>query len=93
MESVHGNLLLGGMSLDDIDAVLESDMGEDLTASAHWCGHAAVDTSVAHCLETGRRYRLELDDGRTGMLVIREMHLGDSCNDLVLEFEGRSPLK
>jgi hypothetical protein len=88
MVVIHGNLLIGGMSLKDLDGLVEADCAR----SEHWKGMLTVTHEITSLLEVGRPYRLELDDGRAGQVVVRGIR---DLNErfFSIDIEGRSPLR
>jgi hypothetical protein len=88
MAEIHGKLLIGGLALKDLDGILDDDT-ED--GSDGWRGRLMVDQSTGPLLEVGRDYRLELDDGRAGRVVV--LGVGELKGAKIrIEIEGRSPL-
>ena len=89
MSEIHGRLLIGGMILRDLygSVALKSDC-----PSAEWCGHLLVDPADNEYLETGRSYRLELDDGRSGKIVVTRVECLIGQRRLRVLFDGISAL-
>ncbi|MGQ0633950.1 MAG: hypothetical protein ACT4QC_05035 [Planctomycetaceae bacterium] len=89
MSEVHGRLLIGGMTLKDLYGVVElkNDCG-----CAEWCGHLLVEPHFNECLEPGRPYRLELDDGRSGQIALTSVECPPGVCKLRVAFDGLSPL-
>jgi hypothetical protein len=90
MSEIHGRLLIGGMTLKDLHGVVE--LCNDCP-TAEWCGHLLVDPSQNEHLEVGRLYRLEMDDGRSGQIVISSVEYPAGQRKLRVLFNGVSPLK
>ena len=93
MSEHNGNLLIGGMALKDLHCYIEPDCGVTCRV---WSGRVNVSPSKREVLEIGRTYRLELNDGRAGQLVLTDIQVepGDDQHDeLVLLFEGTSTLE
>lgn len=90
MSNVHGRLLIGGMTLKDLYGVVEL---RDDCGCAQWCGHVLVDPQHNEYLESGRPYRLELDDGRSGQIVVRRVECALGQKLLQVVFDGVSPLE
>ncbi len=90
MRPFQGKLLIGGMTLKDLVGVIEDEIGgED---NAVWTGRFTLSASKRLLLEPGRPYRLQLNDGWAAQVVVSNM---DECNhrgELVVEFQGESPL-
>ena len=88
MKNFHGTLLIGGMSLKDVDVFVDSNETEE----ASWSGRASVAPESLHALETGRQYRLETDDGRAAQLLVTDIRIDPDRKELILVLEGLSPL-
>jgi hypothetical protein len=93
MSEYCGNLLIGGMALKDLQCYIEP---EGSVKCKVWSGRLSVNPSQREMLEIGRTYRLELNDGRAGQLVLTDMHVEPGAKhkeELVLLFEGTSALE
>ncbi len=85
----HGKLLIGGLTLKDLDGEIDADDN----GGAVWHGRFRLDVQRCSLLQLGRTYRLELDDGRAGQLVVcRTLHRPQEPQ-VVVEFDGCSPLR
>jgi hypothetical protein len=87
MHEFHGDLSIGGMRLTDLhgELVLEEHPVPD---SSDWVlsGRLTIRPQDQAFLQCNRQYRLQLDDGRAGPVVVSRM--GEPHDDsLVLEFE------
>lgn len=90
MHTFHGNLLIGGMAIRDLDGVLEEGTTDVPQA---WRGKFETSPQFSEALQIGRQYLLELDDGRNREVVLTEIDAG-SENSLVCEFAAcRGPVK
>jgi hypothetical protein len=89
MASIRGRLLIGGMTLHDVAVVLE---GEGSTAATAWRGHLLIEPLCFECIEVSRPYRVELDDGRAGQLVVSRVKHVPGEERLRAEFVGQSKL-
>ena len=74
MRDFEGELLIGGMTLKQlhvelIDGQREHDSGDFLLS-----GRLTLGAPERDLLEVGRRYRLQLPDGRAGAVVIASMN-------------------
>lgn len=83
MHQFHGDLLIGGLAVKDVDGMLE---GGSQEANDSWVGRLQVDPCQQDVLETGRQYLLMLDDGRNREVVLTEIHEDDE-GSVVCEFE------
>ena len=89
MAEIHGQLLIGGLRLKDLRGTLNLDMDGPQT----WSGQLEIDAGQENLLETQRPYRLELDDGRSGQVIVaRVEHLPGSHRVRVL-YRGLSTLE
>lgn len=89
MSDIHGRLLIGGMTLKDISGVVEL---RTECPCAEWCGHLLIDPTQARYLEPARPYRLELDDGCSGQIVISRIDRAAGSDRLQVFFDGQSKL-
>jgi len=90
MHPFHGNLLIGGMALKDLDGVIDEDAGEELP---HWSGSFTLDRSQTPLLQIGRPYRLILDDGRAGQVVVSRIGCHGDDAACQVDFSGTSHLQ
>ncbi len=90
MLEIRGRLLIGGMVLRNLEGALDH---ETLDPESEWAGYLLVDPPQHECLETGRPYRLELDDGRAGQIEISRLECVPGQRRLRVQVCGRSPLK
>ncbi|MGH7201107.1 MAG: hypothetical protein ACREJB_10915 [Planctomycetaceae bacterium] len=91
MQRFHGALLIGGMALKDLDGEIETAPDADAPADG-WCGRFALERTEVRCLQVGRPYRLELDDGRAAQVIVSRMNVPIGHLKLLIEFAGQSPL-
>jgi hypothetical protein len=89
MSEIHGRLLIGGMTLKDLCGVVEL---HDECSCSPWCGHLLIDPAQNEHLETGRLYRLEMDDGRAGQIVVTRVDCAIGERKLRVIFNGVAPL-
>jgi hypothetical protein len=90
MSEIHGRLLIGGMTLKDLCGVVEL---QDVCSCSPWCGHLLIDPAHNEYLETGRLYRLELDDGRSGQIVVMRVECPIGERKLRVVFNGVAALE
>ncbi len=88
IEQVHGQIKHGDeVLLDNLALCLEVVTGSGGVESWHGSFSPPKDAPI----DVGNSYRLELDDGRTGNLIVDRMELG-SHKDTVATFQGRGRL-
>lgn len=88
MRKFHGDLLMGGLALRQIDGVIDE---EDVEPDHHNEGHFEVDAEKLSILELGRPYLLMCDDGESMKLVVKELKEKSDYRRLVVQFESISP--
>lgn len=86
MHEFNGDLMLGGARLKHVHGELESDRPLDGTADHLLAGRLEISPTQQAQLELGRKYRLQIDDGPAGPVVVSKIDAaaGDA---LVVEFE------
>ena len=86
MRDFDGNLLIGGMTLKHVHGQLEED--EKPKGSHDWLlsGRLNIANPERKLLELERIYRLELDDGRAGQVVVLRILPADD-EHVVVEFQ------
>ena len=89
MSEIHGRLLIGGMTLKDLCGDVEL---QDECSCSPWCGHLLIDPADNEFLEIGRLYRLELNDGRSGQIVVTRVECTTGQRTLRVVFNGVAPL-
>lgn len=93
MQGFDGNLLIGGMKLEHLRGELEQELPDSDSAEWFFAGRVILAPVDCECLQLGRRYRLELADGRAGQVVISRLEPADEQN-FVAEFQPqRAPSK
>lgn len=81
----EGHLLIGGMRLSHIHGELELEDHEDDTLDWDFSGRIVLTAEECKSLECSRRYRLELADGRAGLVILCSLdHKEDSL--VIAEF-------
>jgi hypothetical protein len=86
MQEFQGDLLIGGMRLRHIHGELEQEQPD---GSAHeWMltGHLHLSPEQSRQLETDRRYRLVLEDGRAATVVLSRI-TPEKPDELLVDFE------
>ena len=84
MRTFHGDLLIGGFAIREIDGVIDE---EDVQPDHHDEGYFEVDADNQAVLELGRPYLLVTEQGESIKLVVKA--LGEaSDNRVVVQFES-----
>lgn len=88
MHESHGDLLVGGARLKHVRCELEQELPK--TASHEWnlSGHFYLDPSQAELLQPERPYRLELEDGRAGQVVVSRFVVAND-HEQILDFHPK----
>jgi hypothetical protein len=93
MHGFDGNLLIGGMKLEHLHGELEEELPDVESSEWFFAGRVILAPVDCECLQLGRRYRLELADGRAGQVVISRLEPTDEQN-VIAEFQPqRAPNK
>lgn len=90
MHEFNGDLYLGGLRLKHLHGELESDQPLPDTADHLLTGKLSVDPKEQSQLEIGRRYRLAIDDGPAGPVVVSRID-DQKKDELVVEFQPPPP--
>ncbi len=91
MAEIHGQLLIGGLRLKDIQGTLEQE--PDSNSRPRWSGQLLLDVEQGNLLETSRPYRLELDDGRAGQVILARVEILPGQPRVKVLYQGTSPLQ
>lgn len=86
MQEFHGNLSLGGLQLTHLHGELQSDEPVPNSQEHLLAGKVAIPTSQKPQVEFGRRYRLEIEDGPAGPVVVSRIE-EEREDELILEFQ------
>ena len=87
MAELRGNLLIGG---NDAQKPLGQHERGGAVQGEHWGGELFIDKDQRQFLETERPYRLELEDGRAGKIVITRFENVSGQQNLHAAFKGLS---
>ncbi len=74
MRDFEGELLIGGMTLKHLHVELAEGQPHNNSHDYLLYGRLTLAPQEREMLEVGRRYRLQLDDGRAGQVVIESMN-------------------
>jgi hypothetical protein len=86
MHEFDGDLLIGGLRLKHVHGELEMDEPLANSSDHLLSGKLNVDETQKAVLECGRRYRLQIDDGPAGQVIVSRINDGQD-HSLTLEFE------
>ena len=84
MQTFQGNLLIGGMALNNVEGMLCDD-GSGMPS--HWSGQLRIDPCQHEVLEIDRQYLLMLDDGRNREVVLTDIQVESEEEPVVCVFE------
>lgn len=76
MARFHGDLLIGGMTLRHLHVDLEQDRRKRGSKDRLLAGRFEVDDGQQGLIQVGRPYRLQLEDGRAGQIIVSEIDPG-----------------
>jgi hypothetical protein len=88
MHPFHGQLLIGGMALKDLEGELEQEAPDQDSGDWTLSGKVNLQAQAQELVEVGRTYRLLLDDGRAGQIVVN--NVVQQPDRLVAEFCANS---
>jgi hypothetical protein len=89
MREFEGDLLIGGITLRHIHGELEVE--QPTRGSRDWqlSGRMNIEPQELTLLELGRPYRLELEDGHAGQVVVSHID-GVGAKQALVEFQSRT---
>jgi hypothetical protein len=93
MHEFFGDLCIGGLRLKHLHGELDQDT--PLEGSSDWllAGRLSIAPSQQELLQFNRLYRLQLEDGRAGAVVVSRIE-SDKSDELTVEFHPvRAPAK
>jgi hypothetical protein len=74
MRDSEGNLLIGGLTLKQLHVELLEEHPDGAATEWLLSGRLTLGPQEQDLLEVGRRYRLQLPDGRAGQVIIASMN-------------------
>jgi hypothetical protein len=86
MHDFEGDLLIGGMRLKHLHGELEQEGPEANDGEWLLAGRLDLSPEEQKLLELNRRYRLQLEDGRAGQVVISNIE-ADAPDHVVAQFK------
>jgi len=89
MRDFHGDLLIGGARLKHVHVQLEE--GQPAADSREWAlaGHLHLTEEQSRFVETDRPYRLQLEDGRAGQVIVCRIQADGKPDELLADFLPR----
>jgi hypothetical protein len=86
MHEFNGDLMLGGARLKHVHGELQTDQPLDGSGDHLLAGKLVISPEQQAQLEIGRRYRLQIDDGPAGQVVVSRIDAHEKDHP-VAEFE------
>ncbi len=85
MHDFEGDLLIGGMKLSCVHGELETEIHDNGSQDWEFSGRIVLAPQEGEYLQLQRRYRLELADGRAGLVTLSKLEPTDN-EHVVAEF-------
>ena len=89
MQEFHGDLLIGGMALRQLHGELEQEQPQEESGDWMLAGHLHLSPQQKALLDLHRPYRLQLDDGRAGQVVVSRI-AAETEQELLVDFEPKA---
>ena len=89
MHEFQGDLLIGGERLKHIHGELEEEAPQPDCKEWILAGHLHLSPAQSQLLETDRPYRLQLDDGRAGQVVVSSISSDGKPDESVVIFQPK----
>lgn len=86
MNEFQGDLLIGGERLKHVHGELEEEVPQPGCKEWILAGHLHLSPEQSQLLETDRPYRLQLDDGRAGQVVVSRIAADGKPDALLVDF-------
>lgn len=86
MHDFEGDLLIGGLRLQHLHGELQHEDPADENGDWQLAGRLSLCPDEQRLLELNRRYRLQLEDGRAGAVVISRIE-ANAPDRVVAEFQ------
>jgi hypothetical protein len=88
MHEVDGDLLIGGERLRHVHIELEAEIQEPGSKDWILAGHLHLTPEQGERVQTDRPYRLQLDDGRAGQVIVCKITPDGQPDDLLADFHA-----
>jgi hypothetical protein len=92
MREFDGNLLIGGMTLKHLHGELQEEARAQGSRDWLLTGRLSITPHERPLLELHRTYRLELEDGRAGQVILSRIEPVDA-EHLLVEFAANRPVR
>lgn len=92
MHASHGDLLIGGLRLANIQVDLEEEFPQPGTSEWRLTGRLHLSPEKEGMLQIDRPYRLQLEDGRAGQIVLRRIDRPQQ-DELLVGFQPRAAVE
>lgn len=89
MHEAEGDLLIGGDRLKHVHVDLEDEHPDGNSREWVLAGHLHLTPEQSKLVETDRPYRLQLDDGRAGQVVVCRIAQDGKPDELLADFQPK----
>jgi hypothetical protein len=86
MHAVDGDLLIGGDRIKHVHVELEEELPQPGSRDWILAGHLHLSPEQSELIQTDRPYRLQLDDGRAGQVVVSRISANGQPHDQLVDF-------
>ena len=86
MHEVDGDLLIGGARLKHVHIELEEELPQPGSQDWILAGHLHLSPEQTEQIQTDRPYRLQLEDGRAGQVIVCRIAPNGQPHDLLVDF-------
>ena len=86
MHEVDGDLLIGGDRIKHVHVELEEELPQPGSRDWILAGHLHLSPEQSEQIQTDRPYRLQLDDGRAGQVVVSRISPNGQPHDQLVDF-------
>jgi hypothetical protein len=86
MHEVDGDLLIGGDRIKHVHVELEEELPQPGSRDWILAGHLHLSPEQSELIQTDRPYRLQLDDGRAGQVVVSRISANGQPHDQLVDF-------
>ena len=86
MHEVDGELLIGGARLKHVHIELEEELPQPGSSDWILAGHLHLSPEQTEQLQTDRPYRLQLEDGRAGQVVVCRITADGQPHEKLVDF-------